>query len=159
ATVKIEAIAMRGRLVMALTLVLAAGCSRTPSASPPTSASPAPAATSAAAPAWSSAPVTVEHTPSVPPVPVVAGIRTASHPGYDRIVFDIDGPLPGYSARYVDKVKADPSDRPVDVPGGHYLLVVLTPAEAHSLSGVHGTGLTTLRAYAIAGDFEGHVSI
>jgi hypothetical protein len=144
-------------------IALAAGCSRAPSASPSSPSSPAaassPAALPSSSPAWSSAPVTVAHSPSVPPVPVVTGIRSAAHPGYDRIVFDITGPLPGYSARYVDEVRADPSDRPVDVPGGSYLLLVLNPAEAHTLTGVHSTGLATLRAYAIVGDFEGHVSV
>lgn len=157
---------MRGRAVPAVVVAvaLAAGCSRTPSASSSPPSSPAavassPAAAPSSSPTWSSAPVTVAHSPSVPPVPVVTGIRSAAHPGYDRIVFDIKGPLPGYSARHVDKVRADPSDRPVDVPGGSYLLLVLNPAEAHSLTGVHSTGLATLRAYAIVGDYEGHVSV
>jgi hypothetical protein len=99
---------------------------------------------------------------------VVTGIRYAGHPedGYDRIVFDIQGSgLPGYSVRYVPQVVADGSGKPVPVPGNRFLLVVLNPAQAHTdsgtttVTGVHNVGLPMLRAYAIAGDFEGHVSV
>jgi hypothetical protein len=116
---------------------------------------------------WTTDPVTVRRSPAVPPVPVLTGIRHAAHPaeGYDRIVFDISGPAPGYSARYVDEVRADPSDRVVPVPGRAYLLLVLTPAQAHrdngtvTVSGTHRINLPMLRSYAVVGDFEGHVSI
>jgi hypothetical protein len=109
----------------------------------------------------------VVHQPAVPPVPVVTGVRYASHPaeGYDRIVFDISGALPGYSARYVSSVVADPSDRPVNVPGRRHLLIVLNPAQAHrddgvtTVTGVHSVSLPVLRSYAVVGDYEGHVSI
>ena len=104
--------------------------------------------------------MTVRHRPTVPPVPVVTGIRYAGHPedGYDRIVFDIEGGLPGYSARYVDEVRADPSDRRLSVPGKRHLMIVFTPMRA-AVTGVHRAGLPMLTSYAMAGDFEGHVSI
>jgi hypothetical protein len=109
----------------------------------------------------------VKHNPAVPPVPVVTGVRFAAHSqeGFDRIVFDIRGALPGYSVRYVSQVRMDPSDRPVSVPGRRYLLVVLNPAQAHradgaaTVSGVHHVGLPILESYAVVGDYEGHVSI
>src|SRR5438477_5488446 len=43
--------------------------------------------------AWKTAPITVTHNPTVPPVPVVTGIRPGQHPEcrYDRITFDITG--------------------------------------------------------------------
>jgi hypothetical protein len=98
---------------------------------------------------------------------VITGVRYAAHPdkGFDRIVLDISGALPGYAARYVSEVRADPSDRPVSVPGRRHLLVILQPAQAHlddgkpTVTGIHRTGLTMLQSYAITGDFEGHVSI
>jgi hypothetical protein len=117
---------------------------------------------------WAAGPVTVAHDVAVPPVPVLLGIRSAAHPseGYDRIVFDFTGPLPGYTVRYVDQVRADPSDRPVTVPGRRFLLVVFAPAQAHTEAGVAtvttnpvGLGHPMLRGYALAGDFEGHVSV
>ncbi|MEV4703018.1 AMIN-like domain-containing (lipo)protein [Actinoplanes sp. NPDC049316] len=117
---------------------------------------------------WTSGPVTVRHNPVVPPVPVLVGVRYAAHSkeGFDRIVFDLKGTgLPGYSVRYVSEVRGDPSDRPVRVPGRRFLLVVLNPAQAHrddgtdTVSGSHRLDLPMMRGYAVAGDYEGYVSI
>jgi hypothetical protein len=100
-------------------------------------------------------------------VPVLTRVRYAAHSaaGYDRVVLDVAGALPGYSVRYVDQVRADPSDRVVAVPGRRHLLVVLSPAQAHrddgtaTVSGMHELNLPMLRSYAVVGDFEGHVTI
>ena len=100
-------------------------------------------------------------------MPVVVGVRYAAHSGegYDRIVVDIRGALPGYSVQYVNQVRADPSDLPVAVPGRRFLLIDLTPAEAHEndgselVTGVHRLGLPMMRGCAVVGDYEGHVSI
>ena len=64
-------------------------------------------------------------------------IRSAPHPdeGYDRIVFDIDGELPGYTISYVDEVWQDGSGDLVEVPGRRYLLVTFFPAVSHSDDG------------------------
>jgi hypothetical protein len=62
-------------------------------------------------------------------------------------------------------VTADPSGQPVTVPGRRHLLIVLNPAQAHrddgtgTVSGVHRLSLPMVRSYALAGDFEGHVTI
>lgn len=179
----------RFAIVLGVSAVLAAACGGTngsgPAPAPTTStttpaigtsptpvptSSPVPGGGGAATPShpvWGSGPVVVEHHPAVPPVPVVTGIRYAAHPrdGYDRIVFDIAGGLPGYSVRYVSQVRADPSDRPIGVPGRRHLLVVLNPAQAHrdsgvsTVTGVHRMNLPMLKSYAVVGDFEGHVSI
>jgi len=154
-------------LVLTATIVTGCGKSHTAAAAPASASAPIPAEQVAAKVTWSTGPVTVIHHPAVPPVPVVTGIRYAGHPqeGYDRIVFDIQGGAPGYSARYVGQVVADGSGRPVSVPGNRFLLVVLNPAQAHTesgtvtVTGVHHVGLPTLQAYAVVGDFEGHVSI
>jgi hypothetical protein len=100
-------------------------------------------------------------------VPVVLRVRYGNHPqeGYDRMVFDIRGALPGYTVRYVNEVREDASDHSVAVPGRRFLLVVLTPAQAHddhgnaTMHGVHRLTLPMMRGYAIVGDHEGHVSI
>jgi hypothetical protein len=107
-----------------------------------------------------------EHGLVVPPVPRLAGIRAAHHPGYDRVVFDLDGPLPGAeSVRYVDRVTADGSGDPVAVSGQAFLLVRLEEAQAHTDAGaatVPGRsqpGLPGVKEIVLAGDFEGYVTI
>jgi hypothetical protein len=117
---------------------------------------------------WTTGPLTVTHDPTVPPVPQLIGIRSAAHPdeGYDRIVFDFAGPLPGYMVRYVDEVREDASGSPVAMPGRRYLLVVLTPAQAHTDAGQalilpksKTLDYPMMRGYALVGDFEGYVSV
>jgi hypothetical protein len=159
---------------MGLIFVFVTACgSPAPSAEPASTPTPGPVqspprtTSAASAPGWRTDPVTVRHSPAVPPVPVLTEVRYAGHPedGYDRIVFDIEGGLPGYSASYVDEVRADPSDRLLAVPGMRYLLIVFTPMQAHrddgapTVTGVHRAGLPMLTGYAVAGVFEGHVSI
>jgi hypothetical protein len=140
-----------------------------PSTVPSTPSGPPGHTTRTPAPAsqWSTHAVTVVHQPAVPPVPVVVRVRYASHPqeGYDRMVFDIRGALPGYTVRYVNEVRADTSDHPVTVPGRRFLLIVMTPAQAHddhgsaTMHGVHRLTLPMMRGYAVVGDNEGYVSI
>jgi hypothetical protein len=102
---------------------------------------------------------------SVPPVPLLVGIRTASHPGYDRIVFDFRGQLPGYDIRYVSRVIKDPSGEPARVPGRRFLLIRFEPTDAHDTTGrptaprAATVNLPMLRAYQVVGDFEAVVSV
>jgi hypothetical protein len=146
----------------------------TGSAAPPVTATPAsggPSGTSAAqcgTGPWRSAPMTVTHQVAVPPVPVITAVRAAAHPecGYDRLVLDITGPVPGYAIRYADHVTADPSCTAVMVPGHRYLLITLKPAEAHTGSGApsiprqpQATGYPALAGWVLAGDFEGVVTV
>lgn len=148
-----------------------------PSVSPEGPASgPAPTGTAAPSPAggeeevtwpaWTTGPVTV--TREVTTISQVTGIRTAAHPdeGYDRIVFDIAGGIPGYTVRYVDEVRQDGSGEAVEVPGRRYLLVTFHPAQAHSDAGeplVSPRSRTLdhpmMRGYVVSGDFEGYVSV
>jgi len=120
--------------------------------------------------AWRAAPVAVSHNPSVPPVPVITGIRPGKHPEckYDRMVLDISGAMPAYEIRYVSQVTADPSGKSVTVPGGgsSFLLITLQPVQAHTDAGASmittnsvALGYPMLKGYAVTGDFEGTVSI
>jgi hypothetical protein len=172
-------------IAMLAVVASAAACS---SASPGSAASPSGAATSPSVAATSPAPstsatgqaadcgggtwhtgsVTVTRHVAVPPVPVLADIRTASHAecGYDRVVVDIRGALPGYSIAYVSHVVADPSGKPVTVPGSAVLLVTVRPAQGHTDAGaptlpggVHTLGFRMLAGWATAGDFEGVVRL
>jgi len=97
---------------------------------------------------------------------VLTGIRYAAHKdGFDRLVLDIPGALPSYSAKYVTELERDGSGEPVTIPGDAYLLIVLNPAQAHhdngsaTVSGIHRTGLAGIKSYAIIGDYEAYVSI
>lgn len=135
-------------------------------ASPPSSAKSL--ATDCVTGGWRPAPVSVTRQVAVPPVPVITAIRTATRPGcgYDRIVVDFTGPAPGYHIRYVTHVTADPSGKPVTVPGHSYLLITLRPAQAHTDAGspaitrhVQALRYPMLRGYALAGDFEGVLTL
>lgn len=154
-----------------------------PGTQPPSISTP-PAATTSASPGpvptttgtqpggggtdWTSGPVTVTRNLEVPPVPLLTGIRSAAHPdqGYDRIVFDFQGALPGYEVRYVDEVRGDPSDLPVYVPGRRFLQITFRPAQAHTDAGVPTDAARTgafdypmMRGYAISGDFEAVLTV
>ena len=103
----------------------------------------------------------------MPPVPRVVRIRAAAHSseGFDRIVFDIQGRLPGYEVRYVPVVVADGSGKRLAMPGRRYLQIVLRPAQAHddqgehAVSGRHDLDFPMLKGYVVAGDFEGVLTI
>jgi hypothetical protein len=49
--------------------------------------------------------------------PLVA-VRTAHQPGFDRVVFEFSGPVPGYLVRYGEPVVSSTGDEEVRVPGG-----------------------------------------
>ena len=140
----------------------------------PTQATPSPrplAPTTAAAcatGAWHSAPLNVTRNVTAPPVPLVAAVRSATHPecGYDRFVLSFSGPVPSYYIRHVTQVLADPSGRPINLPGRSYLLITLRPAQAHTDSGtptitrgVQALSYPTLTGYALEGDFEGVINL
>jgi hypothetical protein len=66
----------------------------------------------------------VEH----PPVgsPTLVGLRAGRHPGFDRMVFQLDGPIPSYySVRYVPVVRLDGSGEPLSLRGSAFLEVVV----------------------------------
>lgn len=107
-----------------------------------------------------------EHSVVAPPIPTLTSIRAASHPGYDRVVFDFDGPLPGaVSVRYVDRVIADGSGTPVAVDGDAFLQVRFEEAQAHSEAGEPTVparsrpDLPVLTESVLAGDYEGYVTV
>jgi hypothetical protein len=181
---RVYASALASAAVVALAGGAAAGCG---SSAPAAGSSPAVSPTSAAAPSpasnagassgaaagcggqsWRSAPITVTHHVSVPPVPVIKAVRVAQHPecGYDRVVLDVGGRVPGYSVRYVSAVVGDASGRTITIPGARYLLITLQPAQAHTdtgkptvTSGVRQPRYPALASWALAGDFEGSVRI
>jgi hypothetical protein len=84
----------------------------------------APAA--AADPGFSTRPRVVEHPPG--DSPKLVDLRVGRHAGFDRVVFQIDGPMPWYSVRYVPVVRLDGSGDPLGLRGSAFLEVVLRAA-------------------------------
>lgn len=131
-----------------------------------TAVTPTPARSSAAEPApTSTAEVDVERLVGEPAL--VTAVRFAAHRTYDRVVIDIKGELPGYTVTWAQELVQDGSGKPIDVPGGAYLQVVLHPANAHTEQGkptwaggpIFLARLGNVRAVVRTGDFEGRVGV
>ncbi len=98
--------------------------------------------------------------------PRVVDLRFAAHDNFDRVVIDVRGAIPSGSAHYARRFTRDGSGLPIPIGGRSGLSVDLSPARAHTQSGVDlydgpmiaRPRLDTLKALAFAGDFEGHVS-
>ena len=82
-----------------------------------------------AAPAWGTGPVVV--TRDVSPEPRVVDLRVGQHAHFDRVVVDLHGRLPGYSARYVHRLQYDGSGEAVPLRGRRFVAVAVVPARAH----------------------------
>ncbi|GAA5043435.1 hypothetical protein HNP84_004423 [Thermocatellispora tengchongensis] len=176
----------RALAVLAVSVVLLAGCGGGgpgPAPSEPASTAPTSRAPEASTPAPSPSSPTAEPTQAAlgPPTATgelevvhelaepttVTGARYARHDDYDRVVIDLDGQIPGYTIRWVDEVVQDGSGEPVEVPGGAYLQITLTPAQAHDDTGestwaggpIFQAGLPNVRSVVRNGDFEGIVSV
>jgi hypothetical protein len=100
------------RLASTVPILLAAGLLLAPAAG--------------ADPGFSTRPRTVEHAPAGSPK--LVDLRAGRHATFDRVVFQIDGPLPWYSVRYVPVVRMDGSGDPVTLRGSAFLEVVLRAA-------------------------------
>jgi hypothetical protein len=84
-------------------------------------------------PGFSTQPKVVEH----PPVgsPTLVGLRAGRHANFDRVVFQLDGPIPSYySVRYVPVVRLDGSGAPLQLRGTAFLEVVVR-APTHDQDG------------------------
>ncbi|HET7311829.1 MAG TPA: hypothetical protein VFJ17_10945 [Mycobacteriales bacterium] len=115
---------------------------------------------------YSTTPVVVTHW--VSPTPILTGIRVGRHATFDRVVFDLKGKRPGYNVRYVTVVRNDASGKVITMAGRYYLMIRLTPTDAHDpqtgVSTYTGprkfwVGYPELRQVAFAGDFEAVVSV
>jgi hypothetical protein len=160
-------------------LIGLAGCGSTSAHPPGEAQSPARAATasSAASPAPSTATPRPTAAPSVQPGSAaqvcsqagtyLTAVRTGEHSGYDEVVFQFSGTLPGYTAGRVQAVYSDPKGTPVPLAGQSYLRVVFHGTSAVCPQPLHQTytGPTVLTPYypqlltvSAAGDFEGVLS-
>ena len=159
------------------------GCGSTSARSPGGAQSPAPATTTPSA--TSPAPSTATPEPTVAPTgkpsvqpgspaqvcsqagTYLTAVRTGGHSGYDRVVFQFSGKLPGYAVERVQAVYSDPKSTPVPLAGQSYLRVVFHGTSAVCPRPLHQTytGPTVLTPYYLelltvsaAGDFEGVLS-
>jgi len=83
---------------------------------------------------------------SVPPSAATShlvAVRIARQPGFDRLVFEFEGALPGYSVAYTGRPIMGTSGKEISVEGGAVLQVRM----AHA-SGVDLTGATLRQTYA-----------
>ncbi|HMJ15240.1 MAG TPA: hypothetical protein VK524_27685 [Polyangiaceae bacterium] len=96
----------------------------------------------------------------------LSSVRSARHAGFDRVVFEFDGLVPGYHVEYVDKpVRRCGSGDPTAVAGDAWLEVRMTPADAHDSEGKglvaereRQLDLTALKELEQTCDFEAHVT-
>jgi len=73
---------------------------------------------------------------AAPSTPRLVGIRAGHSGGTDRVVFEFAGGLPARrSVRYVERLIADPSGRPVAIAGRAIVAVSFRPAVAHDIAG------------------------
>jgi len=73
---------------------------------------------------------------TAPPMPVLVDVQAASHDGFDRVVFEFTGALPGYRVEYVSApIVQCESGEQVTVSLLTYLQVRMTPAAAHDEAG------------------------
>ncbi len=82
-------------------------------------------------------------------------VRAGGHPCFDRVVVDVNGPIGGVNAAYVDEILGNASGLPIPLAGKAFiLLVVRNPAE-HPVPIAPVLSLPTLRGLVNAGSFEG----
>ena len=99
----------------------------------------------------------------------VVNVRTGQHYCFDRLVIDLNGPVAGYTVRYVPQVSQDGSGVPVPLRGQAFIQLTVnapaydagqptySPANKDELSNVGG--YQTFRQVAWAGSFEGYTSL
>ncbi|SFR42541.1 hypothetical protein SAMN05216203_0191 [Marinobacter daqiaonensis] len=103
--------------------------------------------------------------PDAPPATLLA-VRTDTHEGFDRIVFEFDERVPGYHTEYIDQpVRKCGSGKVTQVGGDGWLEVRMYPANAHTREGrptvterERLTSLPVLSEVELTCDFEAVVT-
>lgn len=96
---------------------------------------------------------------------VLTAVRTGRHGGHDRMVFEFEGELPGYTVRYPSEpLRQCGSGQPILVDEPHALQIVLRSAAAHDDAGQatvqdrrRAPALPVLRTARLTCDYEGEV--
>lgn len=103
---------------------------------------------------------------AAPTTPQLVAVRAASHPGFDRVVFEFAGGLPATRvARYVPQLTEDGSGRPVRIAGAAVLQLTMFQANGHDEQTGQSTSprrlvpaLPNVVEIVRSGDFEATVS-
>ncbi|MGD9630123.1 MAG: hypothetical protein AB7V18_12840 [Pyrinomonadaceae bacterium] len=112
--------------------------------------------------------ITDKENPKIKGSAVMSYVRTATHNGYDRVVFEfLGGELPNYHVEYVDKpVRACGSGDVVPFSGEAWLQVRFSPSQAHSPDGdatipvkdrARSPNFPVVKDLKLTCDFEGEV--
>ena len=96
----------------------------------------------------------------------LVAVRTATHDGFDRVVFEFDKRIPGYHTEYIDRpVRKCGSGKVTQMAGDGWLEVRLSPAKAHTSEGQSTVAererilsLPVLSELELTCDFEGIVT-
>lgn len=150
--------------------VPSASPSGSPSASPST---PGPSATAGAdpsAPSGAGGPASGTGTdaePSADALLTVTALRTGTHPGYDRVVVELEGTgTPGWHVERAPVAVEDPTGDTVDLGGEGVLVLYLTglgyPQDtgvAELAPGTRAPGGTVVTAVELTGTFEGQTQV
>jgi len=155
-------------LLMAMAILTIGGCAAVPS----TTTMPSDVDTPGQAPV--SAPASAPAPPKDPaPAGLFVEMRAASHPGYDRLVFEFGGDKPpSHRIEPVDEVRHDPTDKLIPLQGKRFVRVVFDgavldtaqwesdPAKSRRYTGPDRItpGLPLVKEVAIAGSFEAVLS-
>jgi hypothetical protein len=101
--------------------------------------------------------------------PLLTGIRTGLHPGFDRVVLDMSGPPPTATQwQHSDELIEDPTGEIVWLTGADFVAVVVHGAAAHDNLGnptylgpekFRTRNLTNVMAVALTGDFEATLGV
>ena len=98
--------------------------------------SPQPKAERDAAPTpeWSAG--IIDRTQSDAPVSKLVAVRTATHDGFDQVVFEFDKRIPGYHIEYIDSpVRQCGSGKVAPIAGDGWLEIRMYPSNAHTSEG------------------------
>ena len=88
----------------------------------------------AQAPAWTAG--IIDQAQSGVPASKLVAVRTATHDGFDRVVFEFDKRIPGYHLEYIDSpVRQCGSGKVAPIAGDGWLEIRMYPANAHTSEG------------------------
>ena len=91
----------------------------------------------------------------------LTAIRTELHAGFDRVVFEFDGPRPAVTAEPAGELENCGSGKPIRAKGDEFLVVSMQPANAHDYAGPRAfdtPGLSKVRSVTNTCDFEAHLN-